>query len=371
LLGGGLIALVLNYWLLRPNLETPAPVPAPEVTSLPRTARHDGMSDLIHWRGHLWLAHVASPWHFASRESRIVLRCSRDGDTWVEVARFSAAGEDVRDPKLAVIGDRLHLYWLQNREFPEPKPYATFLSASRDGLVWEEPNPVRPAGWLLGRPQTLDGATHYVTAYWHDHGRAALFRSVNGREWTHVSDVAAAERIDETDFTFVGRRIVAAARLEGLGPNPWLGDPRGGTLIATADPPYTEWRTTLDMSVRLDGPRLLAWGGRAYAVGRYDLLSGSGLVGSVLSRKRTALYLVNPPRLEPLAILPSAGDTSYAGAVVLGDQILISYYTSRSDRDYPWLLGMLLPSELRLARIPLLSIRSLAAARPPSPGIEG
>jgi hypothetical protein len=372
LAGAAFLALVLTYWLLRPNLETPvASLPASMVTSLPRAARHDGMSDLIRWRGHLWLAHVASPWHFASDQSRIVLRRSEDGEAWTEVVRFSAGGDDIRDPKLAVIGERLHLYWLQNRGFPEPKPYSTFVSASADGRVWEAPEPVRPEGWLLWRPRTLDGVTHYVTAYWHDHGRAALLRSTDGRAWTHVSDVANEGHIDETGFTFVGRRIVAAARLEGVGPRPWLGDPRGGTLIATADPPYTEWTTALDMSARLDGPRLLTWRGRAYAVARYDPLPGGGLLGSVLSRKRTALYRIDPARLELLTVLPSAGDTSYAGAVVEREEIVVSYYTSRSDRDYPWLLGMLLPSELRLARIPLLSIRPLADARSPSRDSEG
>jgi hypothetical protein len=75
---------------------------------------------------------------------------------------------------------------------------------------------------------------------------------------------------------------------------------------------------------------------------------------------------VDPAELRLLTVLPSAGDTSYPGAVVVGDEIMVSYYTSRTDRDYPWLLGMLLPSELRLARLPLVSVRSLADARSPS-----
>jgi hypothetical protein len=372
IIGVSLLALVVTYSLLRPNLHTPpGALHASLVTTLPRTARHDGMSDLIRWRGQLWLAHVASPWHFASDRSRIVLRRSGDGRAWTEVARFSGSGEDIREPKLAVIGDRLHLYWLQNRDFPEPNPYSTFVSASADGLAWEAPEPVRPEGWLLWRPRTLDGVTHYVTAYSRDHGRAALFRSTDGRTWTHVSDVASGGHLDETGFTFVGRRIVAVTRLEGVGPRPWVGDRRGGTLIATAAPPYSEWTATVDLSARLDGPRLFTWRGQAYAVGRYDPLPPEGLVGSVLSRKRTALYLIDPAGLRLLTILPSAGDTSYPGAVVSGDEIVVSYYTSRTDRDYPWLLGMLLPSELRLARIPLLSIGSLADARPASIESEG
>ena len=362
----GLVTLILLYCLLRPNLVTPEPVLAAAVDRLPATARHDGMSDLIHWRGQIWLAHVSSPWHFASDRSRIVLRRSRDGVDWEDVTSFSANGEDIRDPKLAVIGGRLNVYWLQNREFPEPKPYSTFVSSTADGSAWDEAAAVRPEGWLLWRPQTLDGVTHYVTGYWHEHGRAALFRSVDGRQWTHVSDVLAEGHVDETDFTFVGTRIVAAARLEGIGPLPWLGDPRGGTVIATADPPYTTWSRTVDLTARLDGPCLFTWQGRAYAIGRFDPMPGGSLLGSVLSRKRTGLYLVSSKRLELLSLLPSSGDTSYAGVAVSGADLLVSYYTSRTDRDYPWLLAMAMPSELRLARIPLLSLQSLAEARSPA-----
>jgi hypothetical protein len=366
----GLGAFLVTYWLVRPNLAMAEPVLAAAIDRPPATARHDGMSDLISWQNSLWLAHVAAPWHFASEASRIVLRRSPDGVTWEDVTSFSGRGEDVRDPKLAVIGGRLHVYWLQNRDFPEPKPYSSFVSASSDGIAWDSPTAVRPTGWLLWRPQTLDGITHYVTAYWHDNGRAALFRTTNGRDWSHVSDIPGEGHLDETDFTFVGTRIVAAARLEGVGPRPWVGDPRGATVIARADPPYTEWTTTVDMSARLDGPCLFTWRGQAYAVGRFDPMAAGGLLGSVLSRKRTGLYLVTNRRLELLSLLPSAGDTSYAGVVITGTELLVSYYTSRTDRDYPWLLGMLLPSELRLARIPLLSLQSLADARAPTPDSE-
>lgn len=367
----GLLAALLGYCLLRPNLSPARPILAAGVERLPRTGRHDGMSDLTRWRGELWLANVASPWHFASRESRIVLRRSRDGHHWKEVTAFAAHDVDVRDPKLAVIRGRLHVYWLQNRGFPEPSPYATFVSTSPEGRHWQAPMAVEPRGWLLWRPQTLDGVNYYVTAYWHRHGRAALFRSTDGLRWEHVSDIATQAHVDETGFTFVGDRIVATARLEGVGPRPWVGDPRGATVIATATPPYRRWTSVVDMTARLDGPCLFAWAGQAYAVARYDALPQKSVVGSILSRKRTALYRVGLGGLRLLTLLPSAGDTSYPGVAMARSDLLISYYTSRTDRDYPWLLGMLMPSELRLARIPLTSIESLAARSGPTSATKG
>jgi hypothetical protein len=78
------------------------------------------------------------------------------------------------------------------------------------------------------------------------------------------------------------------------------------------------------------------------------------------SRKRTALYEVTPERLSYLSDLPSAGDTTYAGVVLRGGFAFIDYYTSAIDRDYPWFLGMFMPTDIRMARVSLDSLLALA-----------
>ena len=85
-------------------------------------------------------------------------------------------------------------------------------------------------------------------------------------------------------------------------------------------------------------------------------------MGSIFSRKRTALYRVEEAGLVHLSNLPSAGDTSYAGLVRRGDNLYISYYTNDADKDYPWILGMVSPSEIRMARINLPSLEALSEA---------
>jgi hypothetical protein len=134
-------------------------------------------------------------------------------------------------------------------------------------------------------------------------------------------------------------------------------------LVSVASPPYTQWARVDERKARLDGPCLFGWNGRVYAIARYEPARRSGLfeTGSILSRKRTALYEVTPSGARPLGLLPSAGDTSYAGVVLRDGQLFASYYTSPIDRDYPWILGMLLPSEVRVARLPLAALESLAA----------
>jgi hypothetical protein len=43
---------------------------------------------------------------------------------------------------------------------------------------------------------------------------------------------------------------------------------------------------------------------------------------------------------------------------------LLDWYTSRIDRDYPWIVGMFLATDVRMGRIPVASLRALSAATP-------
>jgi hypothetical protein len=102
--------------------------------------------------------------------------------------------------------------------------------------------------------------------------------------------------------------------------------------------------------------------------------TGLTRLGSLFARKRTALWEIDPgreapdggsgdPRLVWLSDLPSAGDTSYAGAVPRDGMLYTDYYTSRIDRDWPWLLGMLLATDIRMAKLDLGALHALAQER--------
>jgi hypothetical protein len=297
--------------------------------------------------------------------SRIVVLRSTDAHTWEEVALLAMPEADIRDPKLAVIGDRLLLYALPNNGF-EPEPYGTVVSTSVDGENWSPFTDVGQPGWLLWEPKTRDGVTWYATAYWHEHGRSALFKSADGLEWEHVADIYEGERNDETANEFLpDGRMIVTARLEGDDRAWHQGSKNAATLLAVAEPPYTEWTTTRSLTTRLDGPALFNYNGRVYAVGRYDPEGRESWYGmsSLLGRKRTTIYEVTPDALIHLSDLPSAGDTSYTGAVIRGDDLYISYYSNNTERDYSWLLGLVMPSDVLMARIPLEKLEALAEGR--------
>jgi hypothetical protein len=357
------VGLVL-CWLLRPGSPGFASVPGLESWTVVPARGHNAFVDLVRWEGKLLLVHVASPYHAGTPRSRVIVRRSVDGRSFEQIASLRLPGRDIRDPKLGMIAGRLFLYVQANDSF-FAVPSETLVATSENGEQWTAFEPVgAPPGARFWRPESPDGRTWYVPAVMRKPARALLLRSGDGRRWSEVSTIHEGEGADETAVAFGPEgRAVATVRLEpekgGL-----LGSERGGTVIATADPPYEHWKQRTSRVTRLDGPALFAIGDRFFAVGRHQP-GERGLftrLGSAWSRKRTALYRVGETELRHLADLPSTGDTSYAGVVFDEDAVLVAYYTTRPDRDVPWLLGMFLPTEIRMARVPLSWL--LAAEEP-------
>lgn len=361
-----LIAAGVAYLWFRPNAAEIDPRLQLEHWDVVADGRHNSNTDMILWHGDFLLIHDTRPFHLGSPDARLVVRRSRDGRAWEELARLQVPGKDIRDPKFAVIGGKLFLYALPNTGIAAT-PEGTVLATSDDAIHWTPFEPIEPAGWLFWRPKSNDGGkTWYVPAYWNGHGKSVLLRSTDGRAWEQVSVIHEGDGNDETDIEFLpDGRLLATARLE-ITPDTLLGNYDGQTAIAVAAPPYTEWTTARSRLTRLDGPNLFSIDGTTYAVARYqpDPNGFFTRMGGALSRKRTAIYRVEPDRLVRLSDLPSSSDTSYAGVAVRDGALWVDYYTSRIDRDWPWLVGMLSRSDIRMARIPLDSLASLSKATP-------
>lgn len=358
-----IILILLAYWYFRPNRAQVSPDLGIESWVAVGDGKHNSNTDMIYWKGSFYMIHASAPWHFASETTRLILWRSKDARDWDEIASFQNPGEDIRDPKFTIIGNRLFLYFLKNKNFPAAEPYWTLGTSSTDGVNWEPYFEVGHDGWLWWRPKTRDGKTWYVAAYWHEHGKSILLKTTDGRKWEKVSNIYEGGFNDETAIEFFpDGRMIVTARLEVVEEllGYYFGDSKGNTLIAVARPPYTRWTEHHSYLTRLDGPYLFPYKDQIYAIGRYEPIPKFQDTGSILNRKRTSLYLLAEDRLLHLSDLPSAGDTSYPGVVRRGDDIYVSYYTSRIDRDYPWALGMIMPSDIMMAKIDMRSVEALA-----------
>jgi hypothetical protein len=325
-----------------------------ETWTVVRDSKHNAFTDLLFWHDEFWLAYISSPSHFASKHSRVIILHSDDARSWREAAAFSGNGEDIRDPKLAVIGNQIFLYALLNKQF-DPEPYRTVSFRSMDGASWSAMEDVMPHGWLLGRPLSPDGAIFFAPAHHLDLGKVVLLRSRGGIAWDIHATIHDGNKADETAVMLArDGAMVSVTRIEAGGGI--FGHREAGTQICKAFPPYTEWLSLNRSSItRLDGPTLFAHNDRIFAVGRRQVRVAGPFQwqGSAFGRKRSALFLVDEKNGEMIHLtdLPSSGDTSYPGAAIVKNKLLISYYTNDPKKDMNWLHGMLLPTQIQIVRI--------------------
>ncbi len=112
------------------------------------------------------------------------------------------------------------------------------------------------------------------------------------------------------------------------------GDPNTAQL-GTSRAPFIQW-TWQDLGIRIGGPHMLQLpDGRVIAaVRRYD--------GNV----RTSLHWMDLDQatLTECLVLPSGGDTSYAGLVWHDGLLWVSYYSSHEGKTAIYLARVRLPS---------------------------
>jgi hypothetical protein len=301
-------------------------------------APHAAFTDLVRWRDALWCAFREGSGHVPGTNGVIRLIRSADGEDWRTAAVLDEEGVDLRDPKLSVHPDgRLMLLAggsvYRGRDLVGA---ATRVAFSADGETFEALAPIElEAAIRTGRDWlwrvTWHGETAFGVVYQPggDGTITRLLSSTDGVRWRTLGTWDLDGRPNETTLRFLpDGRMLALVRREG-------GDRSG--RIGVAAPPYTAWSWAA-LPVPLGGPELIVVPDperepallaitRQYGDPARTLVARVGLDGS----------------FAPLLTLPSGGDTSYAGAVLDGDRLSISYYASHEGRTAIYLARLRLP----------------------------
>ncbi|MHA1734551.1 MAG: hypothetical protein ACTSU5_21655 [Promethearchaeota archaeon] len=215
-----LLGSLVLLWAVRPNTSRVNPHLEFSSWTAVSNGRHNANTDLVRWRGHYYFIYANQPGNQGSTSTFLSVNRGMDLHDMTEVAQLRVPGEDIRDPKFAVMGDQLFIFYLKNRGFMAD-PYTTAFVNSSDGLHFSEAREVVGLeGWLFWRPKTLDNVTWYCTASSAPQRECVLLKSTDGFNWTKVSSILK------------------------------------GTGLAVAAPPYLTWNYTLDKLTKFDGPAL-------------------------------------------------------------------------------------------------------------------
>jgi len=278
------------------------------VKNIWQQAPHNAFTDLIAFNGALWCVFREGSDHISPDGAFRILQSS-NGDQWHSVALISMPHADLRDAKFSLTpAGTLLLLGAGVLHDKTLYSHQSYIWQSDDGICWSEAQPVGEQNiwlWRMTWQQKL-----YAVGYKVGQPRLVrLYNSTDYKSFTTVTDIYSGSYANESALLFEpdGTALCLLRR-----------DPEHG-LFGVSQPPYTNWHWQ-DTGGRIGGPQCLQLAdGRLLACVRlYD------------DKVRTSLCWVDrhSGKLTEALPLPSGGDCSYAGMVLQGNTLYISYYSS-------------------------------------------
>lgn len=300
--------------------------------------QHCAFTSIIEYEGRYYCTFREGASHIFDKEGnaegKIRILVSKKGKKWESLALIGKEGYDLRDPKLSVTPDGRLMVSLggsiyRNRKFVGGQSHVMF---SEDGETFTDPIPVvidkevdskRDWIWRV----TWQGDTGYGVNY--DGGeRISLLSTKDGIHYSLVKQFDMEGFPNETTIRFLedGRMSMMVRREKGDRKACW----------GTSEAPYTEWEwTTMPMFV----------GGPDYIVLDDSSILAGGRSTFIPKAPKTVLYKgsIENGSFQESLVLPSGGDTSYPGFIIVGDELWVSYYSTHETSN----------ASIYLAKIPL------------------
>jgi len=312
-------------------LTTLAPASAPpevEIVGVKKIwdkAPHNAFTDLIRWKGKFYCAFREGRGH-VSTDGKIRVLESKDAEVWESATLAALEGYDLRDAHLSVMPEgRLMLVGgaAPREKDNQGAPTGTFVSFSKDGRAWSEPEiAIEPGRWMW-QVSWRDGKA-YGVSYAAGQRRPWLELHVSSDGVKYQSHVA--ELFGEGYPTEVTLRFDSDGTCYALMRRDRSGSAASSAMLGVSRPDYKKWQWR-DLGAEFNGfggPNFIKIpGGHWIAAGRMH--QGGA---------HTALTYIDVANstMTKLAKLPSGGDTSYPGLVWHDDMLYVSYYSSHEGK---------------------------------------
>ena len=278
--------------------------------------KHNAFTGIAAVQGKVFIAFRSGTNHMTP-DGAIKVIGSTDMEAWQVAAEVRRPGVDLRDPKVAVWGEKLMVFCSESR--PQ-QARRTLVIESSDGVTFSEAVALRgiPDGRWLWHVRA-NGDKLYGSAYSVQDGEyvVSLYSSNDGLTWELTSDFPVTGNEVYLDFDQKGV-LWALVRDDNRGCIP---------ALCTAEPPYSRFRSVMYLPMRLQGPMIKRLEGGCVVVCRqWDAPGRRNL--------RTDLFWLEDGRdLRFVRTLPSGGDTSYAGWLDAGPKrAVLSYYSSHEHK---------------------------------------
>lgn len=308
---------------------------SPDFMAAPVVVWHDGLSnsatDVVLFNGNLYAGfRHAQSWGPDAAAQIYLARSGNQGATWQKTAALSVAGQDVRQPKLAVFNGSLWVFataW----DTSDPSAHRTTLraAASLDGQTFSPLAPVtigQSGGLDLWRPRLL-GSQLYLSVWKTDElfpasapNGLALYATADGKAFAGASTPALGPGARQGELVVRAsgdRWLTVPERQDGAGAQQQT---FCHAAPSSGNPDWSCWSVA---GARVDGPALFEYGSVLYLAGRREVGGG---------RARTSVWQVleADKDLSLIAdVTSSFGDTGAPGVVALDDShALLTFHTT-------------------------------------------
>ena len=301
---------------------------------------HNAFTSIEKFKGEYYVTFREGESHIFDKNGnaagKIRILHSKDGVKWEALPAIGKEGYDLRDPKFSITPDGRLMVIIggsiyKNKELVGSQPHVMF---SHDGRTFSEPQPVNvdpryrtERDWLW-RVTWHNGVGYSVSYGRNEQGQTPLYlySTTDGINYKHIQSFEFDNFPNEATIRFLqdGRMAIMVRREQGDRECMW----------GVSNAPYTEWEWK-KMGTFLGGPDFIVLDDEHIVAGGRTFLT---------SVAKTSLLLGNKDgRFEQIVELPSGGDTSYPGFVVVDDELWVSYYSMHNSKN----------ASIHLAKIPL------------------
>lgn len=306
--------------------------------------KHCAFTSLTKFNGRYYVAFREGGGHIfeenGSARGRIRILESRNGRKWKSVACLAKEGYDLRDPSLSVTPDGRLLVSTGGSIYVDKKLVGRdpMYSESLDGRNFSDPELIELNSTIATGEDWLwkvdwKGDTGYGVVYSsleegsENQSIVFLVKTSDGIHYEDVAKIDVPGFPNEAAVHFLhDGRMLMLLRQESLDRQ---------AIWGVSEQPYTDWKLT-KTGFQAGGPNFIILGDSTVVAGsRSYMIPGAP--------KTMLLKGTLDGRFEQIAVLPSGGDTSYPGFLVVGDELWVSYYSTHQTRK----------AAVYLARIPL------------------
>ena len=313
---------------LLPNFKNSISIEIQSIKRIFFNQDHNAFPDAIYYKNNFFVALRSCPdGHMVFTTSRIIILSSRDGINWSLNHSFSIPNRDVRDPHFCIFKNNLFLYtgtwYAQNLIAPgayEMNMQLGFSIQTSNGKAWSTPKALPGTeGHYIWKAGVFNNKM-FLSAR-----RNINFKPMHG-ETPYIESVllSSDDGFNWSEFMLLDRKfgdeIAFMINKNGL----FLGIARGYGLetasLLTVDLLTKKLISNVKLQKYIGGPMIHKWGEDIIVGGREHLANDS---------YTTSLYLLKQDKLIKLVELPSGGDCSYPGMIVLSDnKAMVVYYSS-------------------------------------------